>query len=406
MQQILPISQLTMFLKGIIEDDEDLQNLWVDGEISNLTIARSGHAYFSLKDDQSQFRAVMWRNALQRQRVVPREGDRIIAHGNVTFYQPRGELQLQVDLIQPQGTGLLQLQLEELRQRLETEGIFDESRKRPLPAFPMTIGVVTSATGAVWHDIQHVTARRNPLAHLILSPATVQGETAPASIVAALERLIQTAEPDVIIIGRGGGSLEDLWAFNDERVVRAIFASPVPIVSAVGHETDTTLADYVADRRAPTPSAAAELTSPDVKMLNDVLLDTRKRMTSVLFEQLDDRLQRIDDLQERLQRTSPATRLARIRAELDALSHRAHLGTRYSTMNARHEVGALTELLAALNPSALFERGYAFVENASTASPLRSAGDVMDGDPIRVHLRDGIISADVTAISHHPGKDT
>ncbi len=316
--QILSISHLTTILKGIIEDDDDLQDLWVDGEISNLTIARSGHAYFSLKDDQSQFRAVMWRHALQRQRMVPREGDRVIAHGNVTVYQPRGEVQLQVDVLQPQGTGALQLKLEELRQRLDAEGLFEPTRKRPLPVAPRRIGVVTSATGAVWHDIQHVVARRFPLAELILSPCTVQGESAPASICEALRRMQDEADPDVIIIGRGGGSLEDLWAFNDERVVRAIYACRVPIISAVGHETDWTLADEVADQRAPTPSAAAEMAVPDITQIDGALEEIQARLSILIAETIDRSLQRIDDLGERLVRVSPRSSIEHLDRDIDS----------------------------------------------------------------------------------------
>jgi exodeoxyribonuclease VII large subunit len=396
--QILSISHLTTILKGIIEDDEDLQDLWVDGEISNLTIARSGHAYFSLKDDQCQFRAVMWRHALARQRMVPREGDRVIAHGNVTLYQPRGEVQLQVDVLQPQGTGVLQLRLEELRQRLDSEGLFDPSRKRPLPEFPERIGVVTSASGAVWHDIQHVVARRFPLAELVLAPCTVQGETAPASIVEALRRIQGEAQPDVIIIGRGGGSLEDLWAFNDERVVRAMYACRVPIISAVGHETDWTLADQVADVRAPTPSAAAELAVPDSAGLDLALEDTAARMKSMMSDLIDRSLQRLDDLSDRLVRTSPQANIETVQETLSQLQDRMDISVRHHLTVSRREVSAMEELLHALSPQGLLERGYAFVEIEGTQSPVRSVRDVTTGAAIVAHVRDGQLHATVTGI--------
>jgi exodeoxyribonuclease VII large subunit len=395
---ILSISHLTTILKGIIEDDDDLQDLWVDGEISNLTIARSGHAYFSLKDDQCQFRAVMWRHALARQRMVPREGDRVIAHGSVTLYQPRGEVQLQVDVLQPQGTGVLQLRLEELRQRLDSEGLFDPSRKRPLPEFPERIGVVTSASGAVWHDIQHVVARRFPLAELVLAPCTVQGEMAPASIVEALRRIQDEAQPDVIIIGRGGGSLEDLWAFNDERVVRAMYACRVPIISAVGHETDWTLADQVADVRAPTPSAAAELAVPDSAGLDLALEDTGARMKAMMADLIDRSLQRLDDLSDRLVRTSPRANIGAVQETLSQLQDRMDISVRHQLTVCRREVAAMEDLLQALSPQGLLERGYAFVEIEGTQAPVRSIREVTTGDTIMAHLRDGQLHATVTGI--------
>lgn len=396
--RIVTINQLTSFLKVLIEDDEDLQDLWVDGEISNLTIARSGHAYFTLKDDTTQLSAVMWRTALARQRMVPREGDRIIAHGSVTFYQPRGNLQLQVDVLQPQGTGALQLRLEELRQKLEAEGIFDPSRKRALPDFPRRIGVVTSASGAVWHDIQQVVARRYPMAELILSPALVQGEQAPESLVDAMTWLQETAEPDVIIIGRGGGSLEDLWAFNDERVVRAIFAARVPVISAIGHETDTTLADYAADMRAPTPSAAAELVVPDLAAIDLALADAKDRLETLIGRRLDDRLQLLDDLQDRLARVSPASQLRALEREIEPLSHQLQSAIRYRLVLSRTQVAGLTETLDALNPQSMMGRGYAFICDSQTGAGVRSVQDVNIGDTIRAIVRDGELQAIVRDI--------
>lgn len=396
--RIVTINQLTAFLKVIIEDDKDLQDLWVDGEISNLTIARSGHAYFTLKDDTTQIEAVMWRSALARQRMVPREGDRVVAHGDVTFYQPRGRLQFQVDVLQPQGTGALQLKLEELRQKLEAEGIFDPSRKRPLPEFPLRIGVVTSSSGAVWHDIQHVVARRYPLADLVLAPASVQGESAPESLVSALTRLQEEAEPDVIIIGRGGGSLEDLWAFNDERVVRAIFAVRVPVISAVGHETDTTLADYVADLRAPTPSAAAELAVPDLLMIDETLREGRERLGVLLERRLDDTLQLLDDLQELLVRLSPIARLEALEHDLQPLEREIRSAMRHRLALCQSEIDGLSEVLAALSPKALMGRGFAFVCDAGSGTAVRSVRDTRIGDTIRAIVHDGELRARIDQV--------
>lgn len=265
--RILGISLLTSYLREVIETDELLQDVWLEGEVSNFTVAASGHAYFTLKDSQAVIDGVMWKATRARQAYAPKVGDQIVAHGSVTIYDRTSKYQLKADVVQPAGVGILQLQLEQLRQRLEAEGLFDPSRKRALPLFPRRIGVVTSATGAVWHDIQHVIARRYPLAELILSPAAVQGAAAAASMIEALAAINDSGNVDLIILARGGGSIEDLWSFNDEQLIRAIFSSRSPVVSAVGHETDITLADYVADLRAPTPSAAAEMVVPDIREL-------------------------------------------------------------------------------------------------------------------------------------------
>ena len=249
------VSQVTSEIKELLESNPFLADLWIEGEISNLSIASSGHAYFNLKDQHAVLQAVMFRN--RRGIEVLANGASVAAHGRVSFYEPRGTLNISVDVVAPQGLGELALELERLKQKLAAEGLFDPARKRPLPTFPQVIGVVTSPTGAVFHDIQNVLARRYPLAKLVLSPTMVQGGRAKESIAEALQRLDEEGDCDVIIVARGGGSLEDLWAFNEEVVARAIYACQTPVVSGVGHETDETVADYVADVRAPTPSAAA-----------------------------------------------------------------------------------------------------------------------------------------------------
>lgn len=404
MQTVYTLARLTGLVKNIIERQAELQNIWVDGEISNLTIARSGHAYFNLKDADSQFRCVMWRSAVQKQKLPLREGDRVLVHGSVTIYASRGELQLQVNLVQPQGTGLLQLQLEELRMKLDAEGLFDESRKRPLPTLPRTIGVVTSESGAVWHDIQQVVGRRYPLAELILSPTLVQGELAPASIVQALSFLQETESPDVIIIGRGGGSIEDLWAFNDERVVRAIYASKVPIISAVGHENDFTLADDVADVRAGTPSMAAEIATPDLAIVSEALLETRRAMAVTIERSLDERLVLLDDLHQRLGRVSPLARLLTLHEDIDQLRDRSRRAITHTLNIAAHDLDSLHHLLESLNPDAMFKRGFAFVENASTNRPVRSINDVMIGDPIKATVGGGQLIGTISGINPKDGR--
>lgn len=397
MQSIYSLGQLTSLLKSTVESQPELQNIWVDGEISNLTIARSGHAYFTLKDAESQFRCVMWRNAVQRQQFPLKETDQVIVHGSVTVYAPRGEIQLQVDLAQPQGTGALQLQLEELRLRLEAEGLFDESRKRPIPSLPRVIGVVTAETGAVWHDIQRVVSRRFPLAELVLSPSMVQGEFAPLSLVKALQRLQNEAQPDVIIIGRGGGSMEDLWAFNDERLLRAIFACKVPIISAVGHENDFTLADDVADIRAGTPSMAAEMATPDLTQIDAALSATKRSMAVEMQRMIDWRLELLDDLQRQLSRTSPLAQLRASQAELDGYAGRFNRALAHRLTIAHRDVAGLEHLLDSVSPQAILNRGYAFMSNESTGTPIRSVRDVMTGDPLRATFADGDLTAIVNS---------
>ena len=261
MAVIYGVSQVTSYLQDLLAYDDLLNDIWIEGEVSNLRRAGSGHAYFSLRDDSSSLRCALFRNSLGHDHLT--DGALVIAHGRVSLYVVRGDLQLIADAIQPEGVGRLQMQLEQLRAQLDREGLFDPSRKRPLPEFPKRIGVVTSPSGAVWHDIQTIIGRRYPLVELLLAPAVVQGDAAAPTIVEAVEALNADADIDAIIVARGGGSLEDLWAFNEEAVARAVFASRAPVVSAVGHETDVTICDLVADVRAATPSEAAEMIVPD-----------------------------------------------------------------------------------------------------------------------------------------------
>lgn len=251
--RILDVADVTAYIKDLLDADPILSDVWIRGEVSNFVRSAAGHIYFTLKSERAQLRCVLFRGNARWLTFQPENGDAILAHGRVSVYEAGGQYQLYVDLIQPEGTGLLHLQFEELRRRLEMEGLFDPSRKRPLPRLPRRIGVVTSPTGAVWHDIQTVLRRRYPLAELVLAPAQVQGDDAPPTIIRALEALQLDGNVDVIIIARGGGSMEDLWCFNDEALARAVFASRIPVISAVGHETDFTICDFVADVRARPP---------------------------------------------------------------------------------------------------------------------------------------------------------
>ena len=259
--QVYSVRQVATHLRELLESDLFLSDLWIAGEVSNLRRYPSGHLYFSLKETDAALSCVLFKSANTGFRFE--DGDAVVAHGRISFYEVRGDLQFIVDFVQPEGVGALQAEFERLKARLQEEGLFDESRKRPLPRFPRRIGVATSPAGAVFHDICHVLERRWPLAEVVLAPTAVQGPEAVPGLVGAIGALNRERGIDVIIVARGGGSMEDLWAFNDEQVARAIFGSLAPVVSGVGHETDTTIADYVADLRAPTPSAAAELVAPD-----------------------------------------------------------------------------------------------------------------------------------------------
>lgn len=393
--RILGISLLTSYLREVIETDELLQDVWLEGEVSSFTIAASGHAYFTLKDSQAVIDGVMWKTTRARQAYAPRVGDQIVAHGSVTIYDRTSKYQLKADVVQPAGIGILQLQLELLRQRLEAEGLFEPSRKRVLPVFPRRIGVVTSPTGAVWRDIQHVIARRYPLAELILSPAAVQGAAAPASMIEALRAINDSGDVDLIILARGGGSIEDLWSFNDEQLVRAIFSSTSPVVSAVGHETDTTLADYVADLRAPTPSAAAELVVPDVRDLEALVEDLQHRTLRATTADLSASRRTVELIQQRLARVSPMRQIEQRREELLIARARLIAGATRSIEGKRHGLELDQSVLQALEPAALFDRGYAFVSREGNPAPLRNVATLQEGERIRATFTDGSAVAQV-----------
>ena len=257
------VSEVNAYLRELMESDEVLQDLWVQGEVSNLSRPKSGHLYFTIKDANASLRCVMWRNQVTRLTYVPQDGDAVEAHGGISVYEAGGQYQLYADQIRPAGEGLLYQEFNRLKEKLEAEGLFDIERKRPIPFLPKIIGIVTSPTGAAVKDMLDTIRRRYPRVAVVISPTAVQGDSAPAEILTALERLNQHTQPDVIRVGRGGGSIEDLWTFNEESVARAVFDSNVPVVNAVGHEVDYTICDFVADLRAPTPSAAAEMIFPD-----------------------------------------------------------------------------------------------------------------------------------------------
>lgn len=394
--QSLTVAQVTRHIASIFDEDIILRDVWVAGEVSNMTKASSGHWYFTLKDHESQLKGVMWRTSASRQQFIPQNGDAVEVHGQVQVYAPRGEYQLYADFIRPVGTGAgdLYQQFERLKAKLQLEGLFDADRKRETPLFPLKIGVVTSPTGAAFQDILNVLGRRFPLAEVILSPAMVQGTEAPAQIIRALERLNDYADVDVILLCRGGGSIEDLWAFNDEGVARAVVASRIPVVTGVGHETDFTIADFVSDVRAPTPSAAAELITPDIEVWLQMVEDQSALMISIMDDRIATSKQQLSRLSRDLGYQSPLNGIRAYRQRIDDLNGRA---TRQQTgrLALLHErLSAQERALKSADPKAILARGYAIVTRAD-GSRVTSKHDVKAGQAIQLQVSDGEITARV-----------
>jgi exodeoxyribonuclease VII large subunit len=387
----MTVGDLTRYIREVFEVDYRLQDVWVEGEVSGVTRHASGHVYFTLKDATAQIACVMWKNVAPMYGALVIHGGQIVVHGRVSVYEARGAYQLYVDLVQPKGRGDLHAQFELLKAKLEAEGLFAPERKRPLPEFPHRIGVVTSPTGAVIRDICNIFARRWPLVEVILSPTQVQGDGAPPRIVAALEALYHRGDLDLIIVARGGGSLEDLWAFNDESVARKIADSPVPVVSGVGHETDFTIADFVADLRAPTPSAAAELTTPDRAELEAQLDALRARLMSALADGLRARRMGLVTQARALAHLSPQVRLANLRQHTDDQSSQATLAVSHLLQLHRERLMGASARLDALSPLAVLQRGYAIVRRDGQI--VRSIAQVASGEHISVRVADGEFDA-------------
>ena len=394
---VYSVSEVARYLTEILREDPVLQNVWVQGEVGNLTRSAAGHSYFSLRDGSATLRCVMFRGGGVGADLIE-EGGAVIAHGRIALYEPRGDLQLIADIVQPEGVGELQLKLEELKLRLEKEGLFEPSRKRPLPRFPVRVGVVTSPTGSVWHDIQNVTARRYPAVELVLAPALVQGQEAVGTIVAAFDALERLDDVDVVIVARGGGSLEDLWPFNEEDVARAIFKSKTPVVSAIGHETDYSIADLVADVRAPTPSAAAELVMPDQAELIAEIGMHRRSLASIIMGRLEGASWELDTLRPRLQRGLPDFDTLRLRIDDMMRTTAGHLRGKMQVAGER--VNGLKGKLESLSPSDTLSRGYAIVHSGNKI--VTSPSEVGDGDLIGVTVADGDFKAEVTGNTPRP----
>ncbi len=426
--RILGVSEVTRAVRDAVRADQVLRDVWVEGEVGRVTVSSAGHCYFTLKDERSQLACVFFRDDRLASPFEARTGLRVVVHGRVDLFEAQGVYQLYVSAVQPAGFGDLALRFEALKARLAAEGLFDSARKRRLPYRPAVIGVATSATGAVWHDIRHVVNRRWPLTRLVLSPCQVQGDGAAASVVAALDRLARWGEqcrdrgrpdeaPAVVILARGGGSLEDLWSFNDERVVRAVVSHPVPVVCGVGHEVDVTLADFAADVRAPTPSAAAELVVPDRVEVAAGIADLARRARACALGALLEARGELTAEGRALDRLRPAAQLAQARERAGLLLDRA-------TRSLRDEVGrrralevalcarlaptansrlgsARTALernasaLAALGPQATLDRGYAIVRREVDGSVVRDPAEASPGELLAITVSRGDLAARV-----------
>jgi len=435
----LTVSELNHQARHLLESS--FMQVWVEGELSGFSRPSSGHWYFSLKDQKCQIRCAMFRGANQRIRTLPREGDQIRIRGKVTLYENRGDFQIIVEHLEPAGLGALQQAFEALKARLQGEGLFDPARKKPIPATPRHIGVVTSPTGAAIHDILTVLKRRCPAIPVTLYPTAVQGQPATADIVQAIARAQQHGLADVLIIGRGGGSLEDLWCFNEEAVARAIAACPIPTVSAVGHEVDVTIADFVADLRAPTPSAAAEKISPDQQdwlrrlaeqqgrlgqsarrllqrlhnqlgHLSARLRDPRRellekaqrmdelelRLNKAIRDRLDQQKQKTDYLIQRMSAQSPRRTLKTVKEQTQRLEERLTLATRHQLRQKDERLQHIAQTLHVVSPLATLGRGYAIVKDDNDRI-VRKAGDLETGSQITARLGHGSVSARVTEIN-------
>ncbi len=426
--RILGVSEVARAVKSAVRDDPRLADLWVEGEIGRVTVSSAGHAYFALKDERSQLQCVWFRDDRLRSAFEAQVGLRVVVHGRIDLFEPQGALQLYVESLQPAGVGDLALRFEELKARLAAEGLFEPERKRKLPSRPTVVAVITSPTGAVWKDIATVIGRRWPLVRVVLVAAKVQGADAPASIVLAFRRLERHRDelakgdraveaPQVTILARGGGSLEDLWSFNDERVVRAVVAHPIPVVTGVGHEVDVTLADFAADVRAPTPSAAAEIVVPDRAEMMGALRRAGTRLAAVSAGRLAVARNELAVERRALEVVSPGARLVASREQVgllfdratralaSRLGHdRARLDRAASTLprlsaatlaGARASLDASAAALAVLGPQATLDRGYAIVRRRTDGAVVREPGDAPARTALDIRVADGSVAATV-----------
>lgn len=391
--QVLTVSEINAYIRQKLEADVTLQDLWLEGEISNWKQATSGHIYFTLKDAKASIRCVIWRSQANRLVYMPQsDGEAVLSHGRISVYEVSGSYQFYVDDLEPAGQGRLHAQFERIKARLAAEGLFEAELKQPLPEFPRRIGLVTSPSGAALRDILNVFRRRYPIAEVILSPTQVQGVDAPAQIMAGLAAIVEQ-QVDLIILARGGGSLEDLWAFNDEILARTIAACPIPVVTGVGHEVDFTIADFVADVRAPTPSAAAEVATPDMVELERLLYRHQLALVEAAQRIVTGARVSLQSQQWALERQSPEVQLNNYRQRIDVLVSRASHTLQHHLSLQKERVNTLTAQLTALNPQATLNRGYAIVQQGQTV--ITQTAQVNQGDEISVQVSDGRFEATV-----------
>ena len=390
-RDIYTVSRLNREARALLE--RGFATLWVEAELSNVARPASGHWYFTLKDATAQVRAAMFRQRNMNVAFAPKDGLQVLARGRISLYEPRGDYQLIVDHLEEAGEGALRRQFEELKNRLFKEGLFAEVRKRPLPPLPHRIGVITSPTGAAIRDILHVLKRRFAAVPVLIYPVPVQGSAAPPAIVQALREAGERAECDVLIVARGGGSLEDLWAFNDERVARAIHDCPIPVITGIGHEVDFTIADFVADRRAPTPSGAAEVAVPDERSFRRALRDLLARITRCTEAALARHAERLAWITKRLSQAHPGARLAQQTQRLDELTERMRLAMIHRLELTRGRLMLAMRALHAVSPLATIDRGYAVVTRVPGGELLRSRRSVTPSDRLNIRLADGSVRA-------------
>ena len=396
--RFLTVTQLNEYVKMLMDSNPVLKNVWIKGEISNFKNHYStGHLYFSLKDDGGILRAVMFRSYAQKVPFVPRDGMKVLVHGRVSAFVRDGQYQIYVDEMLPDGVGALHLAFEQLKQKLAAQGLFDEARKKPLPQYPMRIGIVTSPTGAAIRDMLNILGRRFPCAEIKLYPAQVQGADAPPQLIRGIQYFNESRSVDVIIIGRGGGSIEDLWAFNDEGLALCVAASHIPVISAVGHESDFTICDFVADKRAPTPSAAAELAVPDRSDLLRGLNGVSGKLASFVLQKIQANRNNLKYLRESGVLSSAAPLLNEKRMGLLYAARRLDGEISNTKNRANADVSAMAARLEALSPLSVLARGYSVVADTN-GNAIRSVSNVNVGDGITVRVSDGTVRATVQSI--------
>ncbi len=395
--QTLTVTQLNKYVRSVIDGDNNLKSVFVLGEISNLKCnSFSGHMYFTLKDDNAAIKAVMFRSFAERLKFLPAEGMKVIVSGSVSVYERDGVYQLYVNDMQPQGVGSIALAFEQLKQKLSNEGLFDKSRKKTLPAFPKKIAVITSSTGAAVHDMMNVISRRWPVAVLVMCPVSVQGSEAPAQMITALKQVNEYTDCDVVIIGRGGGSIEDLWCFNDELLARTIADSKIPVISAVGHETDFTICDFVADMRAPTPSAAAEIAVPDISEIYSFVIGAEQRIKLASANIINFKNEQLNKCITSKTLSDPYELLKVNFLKLDGLFNRLQLCFSKTSANAELQFAGLLSKLEALDPMKVLKRGYTVAQKDGVT--VGFVTDIEIGDSIKLNFADGTAECTVTDI--------